>query len=128
MKISGDSQLRKLSKENDFDGFSFLPVYKAKWFSSEGKLAEGKTRIDAFVYKSNSDVVFDDAPKHQHGSEYTVLLFTNEFKVTDKFNAVLTEPVEYVIRMVEQGFYGVIGKKTTHSLEYFKKIEQVLVG
>jgi hypothetical protein len=47
----------------------------------------------------------------------------------DLFEAILTEPLEYVSRMITCDFYGLVAKKTTTSNEFiqntFDKLKEV---
>jgi hypothetical protein len=66
------------------------------------------------------------------GSCWTVMLFKYyEDKVTDleRFDAILSEPREYVSSLIPQDWFGVIAKKTTKSAnlvdEMFDSLEKL---
>jgi hypothetical protein len=55
------------------------------------------------------------------GSSYHIIIFrdhetdNDRYSDVESFDAVLSEPLEYVSRMITQGWYGIIARKTTTS-------------
>jgi hypothetical protein len=55
------------------------------------------------------------------GDSYHIILFRNhkekkdEYGDVDSFDAVLSEPLEYISGLIPQGWYGIIARKTTTS-------------
>jgi hypothetical protein len=59
------------------------------------------------------------------GPWWHVILFqtdeeTGEIDKFDSFDAVLSDPREYISGLIPQGWYGVIAKKTTTSPEFYQ--------
>ena len=99
------SKLRNEAKETDLDGYVFVPHDDS----------DGSSVIEGFKYKECGDPMGGS----EMGAEYEIVLFTEDGVVTDRFSAILVSPVEYVIRMTEDGFYGIVGRLTTKSSEAF---------
>jgi hypothetical protein len=64
------------------------------------------------------------------GHKYDILLFeendAGEFHKEDRFQAILTAPIEYAARMAKSKIYGIIGRKTTTSDEFFDDFQETL--
>ena len=62
------------------------------------------------------------------GHWHEILLFQEnkdgEFYNKDRFSAVLLDPIEYSSRLAKGGVYGIIGRKTSTSDEFFNDIEK----
>lgn len=62
------------------------------------------------------------------GSTYHIVLFRdstdnkNEYSDADSFEAILTDPLEYMSGLILNGFYGIIAKKTTTSNKVIAKV------
>lgn len=53
------------------------------------------------------------------GDLYDIIIFPEEPpKMPERFSAVLSSPTHYVTRMIEDGFLGVVARKTTNSDEF----------
>ena len=105
--IENIEELRKNIKENPVDGITFLPGEEDEW-----------TEIDTFTFNEPGEPIGGSSM----GSEYGIVLLTDEGVITDKFNAILIDPLDYVVRMMRDGFYGIVGRRTTTSDKVFDGI------
>lgn len=69
--------------------------------------------------------------KHQPndlGDWHEIFLFQEngegDFVNKDRFSAVLLDPIEYSSRLAKGGIYGIIGRKTSTSDDFFDDIEK----
>jgi hypothetical protein len=66
----------------------------------------------------------------EYGDQYDILLFQEnkegEFYNKDRFAAILIDPIEYSARLAKGKIYGIIGKKTTTSDEFFDNMDKAL--
>jgi hypothetical protein len=84
------------------------------------------TMVEGFTYTNPGEKINGSSL----GDTYEILTFDEGeegYINEDLFEGILVDPVEYVARMVVDGFYGVIGKKTTTSGDFFQDILQRLV-
>lgn len=59
------------------------------------------------------------------GKEYHVILFKENVDGiynVDQFDAIFTEPLEYMSTLIPDNWYGVLAKKTTTSESFMKKV------
>jgi hypothetical protein len=101
--------LKELQKEN-FDALFFLPGDKKDQLHIEGAL-----------YKDPGESVGGN----ELGKEYHVILFKENVDGiynVDQFDAIFTEPLEYMSTLIPDNWYGVFAKKTTTSESFMKKV------
>ena len=94
----------------DYDALFFLPMAE-----------EDEINIISNRYK-NPGTPVEETPV---GPAWHVILFqtneeTGEIQKFDSFDAVLSDPREYISGLIPQGWYGVIAKKTTTSPEFYQ--------
>jgi len=95
--------------DNPFDVLLFLPNFDKK----------NNIKIQTNIYK-NPGLPLNG---NQIGPAWHVLLFkVEEDDVVDfdTFEAILSEPREYISPLIEQEWYGIVAKKTTTSHEFWK--------
>ena len=105
--IENIEELRRNIKETPVDGITFLPGEEEDW-----------TEIDTFTFNEPGEPIGGSSM----GKEYGIVLLTDDGIVTDKFYAILIDPLDYVVRMMRDGFYGVVGRRTTTSDKIFDGI------
>lgn len=87
-------------KSKDFDGFMFMR-------SDEGHLS-----IKAFEFKDPGEKV----PGSSMGDCYDIIVAPQDLSsMPDRFKAILVSPVDYLNRMFDDGFFGVICRATNKS-------------
>lgn len=110
--------LKEMVKELNsvkFDGIMFVP-HPDK---------ENAHHVETFQYIDSGDKLGGS----EMGDEYEIITFKEDGdgpKHRDRFSAILIDPSEYVIRMIDCDFFGVVGKKTTTSAKFFDDIYQKL--
>lgn len=95
----------------EYDTLSFLPI-------------EGKSN-SLHVEVSELKNVGEPIGGSPMGPEWHIVLFKSEdddVSDLDHFEAILTDPREYVSTLIEQDWYGMIVRKTTTSKEYIEKV------
>jgi len=98
-----DSTIDDMGKR-PFDFFSFIPGDP-----------QGKTvALEQFEYTEKGEPVLTSI-----GPVYHVMLFdikkANYAESTEYFEAVLVDPIGYVKRMVKDGWFGIVARKTSTS-------------
>lgn len=85
---------------------------------------EGSLHIEFLRYKEPGE----PHDPNEVGEWHDIFLFQEnedgEFYNKDRFSAVLLDPIEYSSRLAKGGVYGIIGKKTSTSNEFFDDIEK----
>lgn len=80
-------------------------------------------RIEFLKYKEPGEL----HDPNELGEWHDIFLFEegddDDFINKDRFSAVLLDPIEYMSRLAKGGIYGIIGKKTSTSKEFFDNIE-----
>ena len=90
-------------KTEDYDGINF-------YINDDGDI-----EVDVFTYNTPSEKIRGS----DMGDLYDIIIFPEEPpKMPERFNAVLSSPTHYVSRMIEDGFLGVVARKTTTSDEF----------
>ena len=90
-------------KTEDYDGINF--------YINE----DGDIEVDVFTYNTPSEKLKGS----DMGDLYDIIIFPEEPpKMPERFSAVLSSPTHYVSRMIEDGFLGVVARKTTTSDEF----------
>lgn len=88
--------------ENNFDVLFFIPHEES---DSKIKIIS-KTYIDPGKPVGGSSM----------GQEWHIVLFKEgEEEQVDKFDAILSDPKEYISSLIPQNWYGLVAKKTTTS-------------
>jgi hypothetical protein len=96
-------------KEVTFDCLTFFPDY-----GNDG------LKIEAQRYKDPGEKLGGS----EMGDEYHIVLFKEDeecFFDLDHFEAVLSDPLEYVSQLIPCGFFGMVSKKTTTSTVFIEK-------
>jgi len=110
--------LKEVKSEN-FDAVFFVPGEN-----------ENMVRVEGAKYKDPGESVGGN----KMGDMYHIMLFKQDDHGNpvdpDLFEAILTEPLEYVSRMITCDFYGFVAKKTTTSGSFvdntFDKIKELV--
>jgi hypothetical protein len=109
-------EIKEMLNESKYDGIMFVPSP-----SGEG------WHIESFEYKNPGQKLGGSSL----GDEYEIILFTEDDEGTNNeelFSAILIDPLEYVVRMIKIGYYGIVGKKTTTSESFFNdSMTQILL-
>jgi heterodisulfide reductase subunit B len=102
--------LHKLKSE-DFDGLNF--------YRNEHGLHE----VSGFEYKKAGQKIGGT----ELGDLYHIIIFQEEpLKMPEIFEAILVSPIDYVSRMMEDGFLGIVSKVTTTSHEVAKTMFEAM--
>jgi hypothetical protein len=99
-------------KEKDCDAISFLPVVTD----------EKEQTIDTALQGMNYNDRGEPINANEMGSFYDIILFQDDgenFVNKEHFQAILVCPYTYSERLMNEGFFGFIGRKTTTSHEIF---------
>lgn len=87
-------------KDKNFDGLNF---YRNK---------DGNLEIDGFGYKNPGEKVGGT----ELGDYYDIIIFPEDPpKMPERFQAILISPLDYISRMMDDGFLGIVAKATTTS-------------
>ena len=87
-------------KDKDYDGINFY------------RNNDGDLEISAFNYKTPSPKVGGN----EMGDFYDIIIFSEDPpKMPERFKAILTSPLHYISRMLDDGFLGVVAKVTENS-------------
>lgn len=116
----------KQMKESQCDAISFLPTVTQ---TRKGEIIE--TTIQGLNYKDKGEPINSS----EMGFFYDIILFQegkDDFINKEHFQAILVCPYTFTEKMMKDGFFGFIGKKTTTSDEVFNlfnnAIDSVLIG
>ena len=109
-----EQHLREAHKNVVFDAFSFLPFYD----THTKKYESDKIVTESGVYLLPGE----DVGGSKIGKEYDIILLNKDLKITDKFIGVLVSPIDYIINMIRNGFYGVVARRTKTSASYISDI------
>ena len=87
-------------KNKGFDGINFYRNEK------------GDLEISAFNYKTQSENIGGN----EMGDYYDIIIFPEEPpKMPERFQAILISPLDYISRMIDDGFLGLVAKVTKNS-------------
>ena len=87
-------------KNRDFDGINFY------------RNENGDFEVSAFNYKTPGTKLEGSSL----GELYDIIIFNEESpKMPERFQAVLISPLDYISRIIDDGFLGVVAKATTNS-------------
>ena len=104
--------LKELKKE-DYDAVFFIPGPK-----------EDSVHIEGSKYKKPGKKL--GSSKFGLGDTYHVILFKEDengnVELLDLFEAVFSEPLEYISNMIEMDWYGLVCKKTTTSSTFVNEV------
>jgi len=106
--------LKELKTEKGHDIIFFLPGPKQDSYHIEGG-----------SYKTPGEKVGGNSI----GDEYHIILFKNKDENDDeivvynidKFEAVLSEPLEYISNLIKDEWYGIVAKRTTTSNNFIQR-------
>ena len=105
-------------KNESFDAFFFMPGPK-----------EDTVKVEAAKYKLPGENI----DSSHMGNMYHIVVFKQDNQGNpvepDLFEAILTEPLEYLSGLIKCDFYGLVAKKTTTSTDFiqnlFDKLKEV---
>ena len=90
-------------KTEPFDGINFY------------RNDDGDLEICGFQYKNPGEKL----PGSSIGELYDIIIFLEDPpKMPEKFQAILTSPIDYISNMLDNGFLGLVAKTTTTSAEF----------
>lgn len=90
----------RILKDKDFDGLNFY------------RNEDGVHEVSGFEYKKPAEKVGGT----NMGDFYHIIVFQEDPpKMPELFEAILVSPLDYVSRMMEDGFLGIVSKVTTES-------------
>lgn len=100
-------------RNKDFDGLNFY------------RNQDGNLEINGFGYKNPGEKLEGS----EMGDLYDIIIFSEEPpKMPERFKAILISPLDYVSRMMEDGFLGIVAKATTTSdtmmIEAFEQMSE----
>lgn len=73
---------------------------------------EDNVEVATFQYKNPGQ----DVPGSEMGSMYDIIIMqVDPPKLPERFKAILISPLDYVSRMIDDGFLGVVARATTTS-------------
>lgn len=94
-------------KNNDFDGVNFY------------RNEDGDLEFSQFQFKDPGEKIGGT----KLGDYFDIIIVQDDPpKMPERFQAILISPIDYVDRMAEVGFYGVVTKFTTTSKEIMDDI------
>lgn len=103
--------LSYLKEQNDFDVLFFTPNED-----------QNKVSIQFNKYK-NPGILIDNS---EIGPSWHIILFRTDedinVKDMDQFEAIFSDPREYVSGLIDSDWYGVVAKKTTTSHQFMEEI------
>ena len=106
-------------KNDNPDAILFLPGEK-----------EHEVQVEGAAYLNPGD----DVGGSLMGKSYDIILFKENYKEdkiynVDKFEAILSEPFEYISSLIPQNWFGIIARKTTTSNNFvcsaFDKLKEL---
>lgn len=96
-------------KNKPFDGINFY------------RNEDGNLEVSAFTYKTAGEKVEGS----EMGDMYDIIIFCEEHpKMPERFKAILTSPLHYISRMIDDGFLGVVARATTTSDTFMEDIHE----
>jgi hypothetical protein len=100
----------KVLKDDDHDAYFFLPGPK-----------EDTIHLEGATYKDAGENVGGSAM----GNAYHVILFKEdeegELVDIDMFDAIFSDPLEYMSGLIPSGIFGIMARKTTTSSNFIQK-------
>lgn len=98
-------------KTKDFDGLNFF------------RNDEGDFEVNGFSYKEFGEKQEGSVM----GDMYEIIIFSEEPpKMPERFKAILISPLDYISRMMDDGFLGMVAKATTTSENFMNNVEEQL--
>jgi hypothetical protein len=93
-------------KDKDYDGINFL------------RNENGDLEVSGFSYKIPSENI----GKNEMGGYYDIIIFSDDPpKMPERFQAILTSPLHYISRMIDDGFLGIVAKVTETSEKFMSE-------
>lgn len=94
-------------KHKEFHGLNFY------------KNQKGDLTVDGFEFKNFGEKLTGSSL----GDLYDIIIFQEEPpKMPERFKAILISPLDYVSRMLDDGFLGIVAKATTTSDDFMSEI------
>lgn len=106
-----DPTFKKIKEEN-CDAISFLP-------SSEN---EDETVIHGLTYKEKGDSIGGSVLGHSY--DILTFRFFGDECIKDHFEAILVCPYTYSEKLMQEGHFGLVARKTTTSIEMVTKVSK----
>lgn len=99
--------LEVLKQINDYDILFFTPHEEV----------EDQVKVESAIYKNRGEPLDIHCEGVHHSFDIVLFRYDDEVGMTDleRFQGVLTEPREYVSRMITSDYYGMVARKTTTS-------------
>lgn len=104
-------------KDTPFDCLTFFPDFESD--------DEDALRIEGQRYRDPGEKLGGS----EMGDEYHIVLFKEgetSFVDLDHFQAILSDPLEYVSQLIPCGFFGLVAKKTTTSSIFIEKTLDII--
>jgi hypothetical protein len=80
---------------------------------------EDEIEIVSFQFKESGDKIGGTST----GDLYDIIIFPEDPpKMPEKFQAILSSPIDYIYNMIDNGFLGVISKVTTSSEKVVEEV------
>lgn len=78
---------------------------------------ENQVRVESAIYKNRGEPIDIHCEGVHHSFDIVLFRVDDDEGIVDleRFQGVLTEPKEYVSRMIESDFFGLVARKTTTS-------------
>lgn len=108
----------KQMKEKQCDAISFLPV-----------IVGNDDDVNTTIQGMNYNTLGEPISASEMGGFYDIILFQDDgenFINKEHFQAILVCPYTYSERMMKDGFFGFIGRKTTTSHEIFSIFDNAI--
>jgi hypothetical protein len=103
--------LRNL-ENRDFHGLNFYRNQK------------GEISVDGFEFKNFGEKL----PGSEMGELYDIIIFPDDPpKEPERFKAILSSPLHYISRMIDDGFLGIVAKATTTSDKFMGEIYEEML-
>lgn len=106
-----------MTDDTEFDGLAFMP---------------DKTGGFDVTYFKLKDDFSDGVIRSRLGIMYHIVFFKNDEKgypqIDDEFEAIFSDPFEYIKNLRGSNWYGVMLKKTKNSTEWFKNYVTLILA
>lgn len=79
--------------------------------------------VSSSQYKDRGEKI----PGSDLGDLYEIIVIEWRKKEIDRFQAILISPAVYINRMLNDGFWGAVGRATTSSKKIFDELEQKFI-
>lgn len=126
MKVFNRRTITEIIKKNKPDVIAFLPREKHWWHSFLDINEDQYFNFSMLQYPKR----YKGEPiVHKQGESYSVILFErkkDEIVNVDRFSAILVEPIEYILPLIDQSFFALVCRETTKSKKFIDKHHRAL--